>query len=65
MGSKEGDNGVGVGGRYREEKLRGMEGASIEEVWRLSAGFESVGAKREDVGGEAGFEKIGFIRGHN
>ena len=32
---------------------------------RTSARFESVGTKGEDVGGKAGLEECGFVRGYS
>ena len=40
---------------------RGVKGAGVEEVRRLTTGLESVGAKGQDIGGEAGFEEDGFV----
>jgi hypothetical protein len=35
MGSEEGGNSMGVGGRNGGEERGGMEGAGVEEVWGL------------------------------
>lgn len=39
------------------------EETGVEEVGRLAAAFERVGAEGEDVGVEAGLEESGFVGG--
>lgn len=61
MGREEGNDSMGVGGRDGGEEGGCVEGAGVEEVGRLSAGFEGEGTKGKDVGGEAGLEERGFV----
>lgn len=53
MGREKGDDGVGVGGGDGVEERGGVKGAGVEEVGRLSAGFEGVCTEGKDVGGKA------------
>lgn len=49
--------GFGVGGAEGGEERGAVEVAGLEEVGRLTAGFEGEGAEGEDLGADAGLEE--------
>lgn len=44
-----------VGGGDAAKEIDAVEEPRVEEVRRLTAGFESVGSEGDDVGAQAGF----------
>lgn len=57
------DDGLCVGSGEGAQQGGAVEKAGVEEVGRLTTGFEGEGTEFEDRGGEAGLEKGGFVGG--